>query len=76
MNERLRILSGIYGILKPSDEMNPYRLEMGTRHSFGKSKNLYEFWGDKIANQIKKDLQRAFFSIWPQKNISLPSRNI
>jgi len=59
MNNNLRILSGIYGILKPSDEMNPYRLEMGTRHSFGKSKNLYEFWGDKIANQIKKDLQKS-----------------
>tara|TARA_X000000368_G_C22968756_1_gene684430 strand:- start:488 stop:1231 length:744 start_codon:yes stop_codon:yes gene_type:complete len=53
MNQRLRILSGIYGLLRPSDEMNPYRLEMGTKHNFGDSKNLYDFWGDKIANQIK-----------------------
>jgi Uncharacterized protein conserved in bacteria len=53
MNQRLRILSGIYGLLRPSDEMNPYRLEMGTKHNFGNSKNLYDFWGDKIANQIK-----------------------
>ena len=58
MNSKLRILSGMYGILKPSDQMNPYRLEMGTRHSFGDSKNLYEFWGDKIANQIKLDLRK------------------
>ena len=35
MNQRLRILSGIYGLLRPSDEMNPYRLEMGTQHNFG-----------------------------------------
>ena len=53
MNKKLRILSGIYGLLRPSDEMNPYRLEMGTKHNFGNSKNLYDFWGDKIANQIK-----------------------
>ncbi|MBT09795.1 MAG: peroxide stress protein YaaA [Gammaproteobacteria bacterium] len=53
MNQRLRILSGIYGLLKPSDEMNPYRLEMGTQYAFGDSKNLYDFWGDKIATQIK-----------------------
>ena len=49
MNENLRILSGIYGLLRPSDEMSPYRLEMGTKHSFNGSKNLYEFWGDKLS---------------------------
>ena len=53
MNKKLRILSGIYGLLRPSDEMHPYRLEMGTKYNFGNSKNLYDFWGDKIANQIK-----------------------
>ena len=53
MNQRLRILSGIYGLLRPSDEMNPYRLEMGTQYNFGDTKNLYDFWGDKIAQQIK-----------------------
>ena len=53
MNQRLRILSGIYGLLRPSDEMNPYRLEMGTQHNFGDTKNLYDFWGNKIAQQIK-----------------------
>ena len=53
MNQKLRILSGIYGLLRPSDKMNPYRLEMGTQYNFGDTKNLYDFWGDKIANQIK-----------------------
>ena len=60
MNDKLRILSGMYGVLKPSDKMNPYRLEMGTRYPFGTSKSLYEFWGDKIASQIKLDLQTGF----------------
>ncbi len=55
MNKKLRILSGIYGVLRPSDEMNPYRLEMGTQYSVGNKKNLYEFWGDKIANHLKTE---------------------
>ena len=56
MNDNLRILSGIYGLLKPSDEMNPYRLEMGTRHDFNGSASLYEFWGDKIAKELSEEL--------------------
>jgi len=56
LNKNLRILSGIYGLLKPSDSMNPYRLEMGTKHDFLGSKNLYEFWGSKIADAINKEL--------------------
>ena len=56
MNKNLRILSGIYGLLRPSDEMSPYRLEMGTKHNFNGSKNLYEFWGDKIAKKINNEL--------------------
>ena len=55
MNEKLRILSGIYGILRPSDEINPYRLEMGTNFSVNSAGNLYEFWGDKVANSINSD---------------------
>ena len=47
LNKNLRILSGIYGLLKPSDSMNPYRLEMGTKHDFLGSKNLYEFLGQQ-----------------------------
>ncbi len=48
----LRILSGLYALLRPYDLIHPYRLEMGTKLKVGKKKNLYEFWGDKIVNEI------------------------
>jgi len=55
----LRILSGMYGILKPTDLIYPYRLEMGTRFSpIEEKKNLYEFWQDKIAKTLKKELEK------------------
>jgi cytoplasmic iron level regulating protein YaaA (DUF328/UPF0246 family) len=55
----LRILSGMYGILKPTDLIYPYRLEMGTRFSpIENQKNLYEFWQDKIAKTLKKELEK------------------
>ena len=47
--DHLRILSGLYGLLRPLDMIEPYRLEMGTRLKTPKGKNLYEFWGDQIA---------------------------
>lgn len=49
---RLRILSGLYGVLKPLDLMHAYRLEMGTKLKIGVKKNLYEFWGDKIVDEL------------------------
>ena len=53
----LRILSGLHGLLRPLDLIQPYRLEMGTRFSAKPSqKNLYEFWGSKIAQRINADL--------------------
>lgn len=52
----LRILSGLYGILKPFDLIHPYRLEMGTKLKVGRKNNLYEFWGDKIVDEINKNL--------------------
>ena len=55
--DHLRILSGLYGLLKPLDLMQPYRLEMGTKLSNGHGKNLYEFWDDKITKVINKDLK-------------------
>jgi cytoplasmic iron level regulating protein YaaA (DUF328/UPF0246 family) len=59
LNEDLRILSGLYGILKPLDLIYPYRLEMGTKFSFKEDqKNLYEFWGDKVTKALKKELQK------------------
>ena len=53
----LRLLSGLYGVLKPLDLIEPYRLEMGTKLEMSKSKNLYDFWQDDIAQQILDDLR-------------------
>lgn len=55
-NDHLRILSGLYGLLKPLDLIQPYRLEMGTKFSNERGKNLYEFWGNKITDKINHDL--------------------
>ena len=52
----LRILSGLYGVLKPLDLMKPYRLEMGTRVSIAGTKNLYDFWGDQITDELNDSL--------------------
>ena len=54
--EHLRILSGLYGLLRPMDLIRAYRLEMGTKLRTGRRKNLYEFWGDKITELINEDL--------------------
>ncbi len=56
-NEHIRILSGLYGLLNPLDLMQAYRLEMGTRFANERGKNLYEFWDDRIAKAIDKDLK-------------------
>lgn len=54
--QHLRILSGLYGLLRPLDLMQAYRLEMGTRLSNPRGKNLYEFWGDKITTAVNQAL--------------------
>lgn len=55
--QNLRLLSGLYGILKPMDEVLPYRLEMGTRLKYsGEIKNLYQFWGDKLTKHLKSEM--------------------
>ncbi|HEY5267622.1 MAG TPA: YaaA family protein [Candidatus Saccharimonadales bacterium] len=54
-NKRLRILSGLYGILRPLDGIYPYRLEMGYRLPSKKLSNLYNFWGNSIAKTLPKD---------------------
>ena len=51
----LRILSGLYGILKPLDLIQPYRLEMGTQIKIGKHNDLYDFWGDEVTKAINED---------------------
>ena len=48
----LRVLSGLYGLLRPLDLIQPYRLEMGTQFKNQRGKNLYEFWGDKITQAL------------------------
>jgi cytoplasmic iron level regulating protein YaaA (DUF328/UPF0246 family) len=55
-NKRIRILSGLYGLLRPLDLIQPYRLEMGVELKIGKSKSLYDFWGDKITRLLNQDL--------------------
>ncbi len=59
----LRILSGLYGILKPGDIIQPYRLEMGTRLKFKKHKNLYDFWGDRIVNHLNNEEQELIVNL-------------
>lgn len=56
LQKHLRILSGLYGILKPLDLIQPYRLEMGTKISIGKSQNLYDFWQEKITDYLNSEL--------------------
>lgn len=79
--KRLRILSGLYGLLKPLDLIQPYRLEMGTRLGTRRGANLYQFWGDKIASEINSELKNQktstlinlasieYFKVVGEKNI-------
>ena len=55
----IRILSGLYGLLKPLDLMQPYRLEMGTKLKTGKLKNLYEFWDNRITDLLNEDFKKS-----------------
>jgi cytoplasmic iron level regulating protein YaaA (DUF328/UPF0246 family) len=57
--KHLRILSGLYGLLKPLDLMQPYRLEMGTKFANKKGANLYEFWGDTITDKLNDSLKKG-----------------
>ncbi|MGL1956465.1 MAG: peroxide stress protein YaaA [Colwellia sp.] len=54
--QHFRILSGLYGLLKPLDLMQPYRLEMGTKLNNERGDNLYQFWGDIITNELNTAL--------------------
>lgn len=56
--EHLRILSGLYGLLRPLDAIQPYRLEMGSRLANSRGKNLYNFWGDRIACAINAQARK------------------
>ncbi|MGY8921400.1 MAG: peroxide stress protein YaaA [Flavobacteriales bacterium] len=79
LNDTLRILSGMYGVLRPLDLMQPYRLEMGTTMSVNKAKNLYEFWGTTVTDTINAELKEGelflnlasaeYFKVLQPKNI-------
>ena len=57
--DHLRILSGLYGLLRPLDEIRPYRLEMGTRWAPGRKADLYGHWGPRIAETLLEDLHAS-----------------
>jgi uncharacterized protein len=57
--QKLRILSGVYGLLKPLDLIQPYRLEMGTNVSVARKKNLYDFWKAKITAKLNHELEQT-----------------
>lgn len=56
---RLFILSGLYGVLKPSTIVQPYRLEMGTKLKVGRNENLYTFWANDLTEQINKAMKKT-----------------
>lgn len=57
--DHLRILSGLYGLLRPRDGIQPYRLEMGSRLKTRRGKDLYDFWGDSVAQVLNRDAEAA-----------------
>jgi cytoplasmic iron level regulating protein YaaA (DUF328/UPF0246 family) len=57
LQKTVRILSGHYGLLRPLDQIKPYRLEMGTKLAVGRSKNLYEFWQKEVTKALVSDLE-------------------
>jgi cytoplasmic iron level regulating protein YaaA (DUF328/UPF0246 family) len=82
LQNKLRILSGQYGILKPLDLMQPYRLEMGTSLQIGEHKNLYSFWKETLTNALNKELKKGelfinlasneYFSVIDVKKLKVP----
>ncbi|MGB5203073.1 peroxide stress protein YaaA [Eudoraea sp.] len=57
LQDTLRILSGLYGVLKPLDLIQPYRLEMGTQLKIGRKKNLYDFWKQSVTDFLNDELE-------------------
>ena len=58
MQGTVRIISGLYGLVKPLDLIQPYRLEMGTKFTFDNNRNLYDYWKEKITNQLNSELTK------------------
>ncbi len=82
LQERLRILSGLYGLLKPLDLIQPYRLEMGTRIKVGRRDNLYKFWDTDLAKALNDEMadndllinlaSTEYFKALPKKALRVP----
>ncbi|QMU66799.1 MAG: peroxide stress protein YaaA [Flavobacteriaceae bacterium] len=82
LQERLRILSGLYGLLKPLDLIQLYRLEMGTSLKVGRRNNLYKFWDDTLAKALNDEMQDGvllinlasseYFKAVPAKALKVP----
>lgn len=82
LQDKLRILSGLYGVLKPLDLMQAYRLEMGTSIAIGSNKNLYEFWKKSVTDYLNSELNKdelfvnlasnEYFSAVDTKKLKVP----
>lgn len=82
LQDTLRILSGLYGILKPLDLIQPYRLEMGTQLKVARRKNLYEFWKKQLTNHLNEELEdgelfinlasNEYFGAIDEKSLKVP----
>ena len=82
VQDKLRILSGLYGVLQPLDLIQPYRLEMGTKIAIGKNKNLYEFWKTTITKSLNAELKKdelflnlasnEYFDVVDKKTLKVP----
>ncbi|MDI9311163.1 MAG: peroxide stress protein YaaA [Limnohabitans sp.] len=82
LQNKVRILSGQYGILKPLDLMQAYRLEMGTSIAIGENKNLYSFWKEILTDNLNKELKKnelfinlastEYFSVIDTKRLKVP----
>lgn len=82
LQKNYRMLSGLYGLLKPSDRIMLYRLEMGRNFAFDSYKNLYEFWKEKVTAQLNSELKKKdlilnlasaeYFRVIDRKKINVP----
>ncbi|UOE39735.1 peroxide stress protein YaaA [Chryseobacterium suipulveris] len=82
LQKNYRMLSGLYGLLKPSDKVMPYRLEMGRNFEFDQYQNLYEFWREKITEQLNYELKAKdiilnlasteYFKVLDKKKLNAP----
>ncbi|WP_299836769.1 peroxide stress protein YaaA [uncultured Tenacibaculum sp.] len=82
LQDKLRILSGLYGLLKPLDLIQPYRLEMGTKLKIGRTENLYKFWDTTLADSLNDELEDGellvnlasteYFKALPKKVLKVP----